>query len=151
MWIIYEIVGNYLSDYRIQVEFHSSQPMNFLSNTDPLPFQIFILKVKNKTKKRLTEKIELYVNISHAYVAESVDKFFIVFTRCKIIAAVKLFSQVESLLISGGPFFNFGTAQPSFGATSKFNLIPSLTYFRIASKRTRNEATSLNMLSRFQI
>ena len=63
------------------------------------------------------EKIKLYVNISHAYVAESVDMFFIVFTRSQIIAAVKLFSQVESLLISGGPFFNFGTAQPSFGAT----------------------------------
>ena len=44
VWIIYEIAGNYLSDYRIQVEFHSSQPMNFLSNTGLLPFQIFFLK-----------------------------------------------------------------------------------------------------------
>lgn len=50
------------------------------------------------------EKIELYVNISHAYVTESVAMFFIVFTRSQIIAAVKLFSQVESLLISGEPF-----------------------------------------------
>ena len=87
------------------------------------------------------EKIKLYVNISHAYVAESVDMFFIVFTRSQIIAAVKLFSQVESLLISGGPFFNFGTAQPSFGATSNLYLL-SRTYY---------EATSLNILSRFQI
>ena len=69
------------------------------------------------------EKIKLYVNISHAYVAESLDMFFIVFTRSQIIAAVKLFSQVESLLISGGPFFNFGTAQPSFGATSNLYLL----------------------------
>ena len=50
------------------------------------------------------------------------------------------FSQVESLLISGGPFFNFGKAQPSFGATSNLCLL-SPTY----------EATSLNILSRFQI
>ena len=41
VWIIYEIAGNSISDYRIQVEFHFSQPMNFLSNTDPLPLQIF--------------------------------------------------------------------------------------------------------------
>ena len=69
------------------------------------------------------EKIKLYVNISHAYVAESLDMFFIVFTRSQIIAAVKLFSEVESLLISGGPFFNLGTAQPSFGATSNLYLL----------------------------
>ena len=119
--------------------------MNFLSNTDPPSIPDFYFKSKKQNQEKTTEKIKLYVNISHAYVAESVDKFFIVFTRCQIIAAVKLFSQVESLLISGGPFFNFGTAQPSFGATSKFNLIPCLTYFRIASKRTRNEATSLNI------
>ena len=83
------------------------------------------------------EKIKLYVNISHAYVAESVDMFFIVFTRSQIIAAVRLFSQVESLLISGGPFFNFGTAQPSFGATSNLYLLSHV--LKNCFEKTRNE------------
>ena len=83
----------------------------------------FFLSNKQNQEKTMKEK-KLYVNISHAYVAESVDMFFIVFTRSQIIAAVKLFSEVESLLISGGgPFFNFGTAQPSFGATSNLYLL----------------------------
>ena len=56
VWIIYEIAGNYISDCRIQVEFHSSQPMNFLSNTEPPPIPDFFLKVKNKTKKRQWKK-----------------------------------------------------------------------------------------------
>ena len=90
MWIIYEIAGNYLSDYRIQVEFHSSQPMNFLSNTDPPSIPDFYFKSKKQNQEKTTEKIKLYVNISHAYVAESVDMFFVVFTRSQIIAAVKL-------------------------------------------------------------
>ena len=93
----------------------------FLATQNPLPFQIFFFLSKKQNQEKTMEKIKLYVNVSHAYVAESVDMFFIVFTRSQIIAAVKLFSQVESLLISGGPFFNFGTAQPSFGATSDYN------------------------------
>ena len=70
VWIIYEIAGNYISDYRIQVEFHSSQPMNFLSNTDPPSIPDFYFKSKKQNQEKTTEKIKLYVNISHAYVAE---------------------------------------------------------------------------------
>ena len=50
------------------------------------------------------EKIKLYVNISHAYVAESVDMFFIVFTRNLIIAAGKLFLKWNHYWSVGGPF-----------------------------------------------
>ena len=71
VWIIYEIAGNYISDYRIQVEFHSSQPMNFLSNTDPpsIP-DFFFFKSKKQNQEKTMEKIKLHVNVSHAYVAE---------------------------------------------------------------------------------
>ena len=71
VWIIYEIAENYISDYRIQVEFHSSQPMNFLSNTDPpsIP-DFFFFKSKKQNQEKTMEKIKLHVNVSHAYVAE---------------------------------------------------------------------------------
>ena len=122
VWIIYEIAGNYISDYRIQVEFHSSQPMNFLSNTDPPSIPDFYFKSKKQNQEKTTEKIKLYVNISHAYVAESVDMFFIVFTR----------SQVKLLQL--GSFLSSGIIIDQWGAL--FRLWNSPTFFRSNFKPT---------------
>ena len=101
--ITYQIIG-------FKSNFIRPNQWIFLATQTPFHSRFFFLKVKKTKPRKDNEKIKLYVNISHAYVAE-------------IIAAVKLFSQGESLLISGGPFFNFGTAQPSFGATSNLYLL----------------------------
>ena len=74
------------------------------------------------------EKIKLYVNISHAYVAESVDMFFIVFTRSQIIAAGKLFLKWNHYWSVGGPFSTLKQPNLSYGATSNLHLL-SRTFF----------------------